>query len=55
MEEAPGDGSDVIEETNGVFGGLSGDGAGFDEEPQMRADLLGRTVGDTPVVKPISA
>ena len=34
MEEAPGDGSDVIEEMDGVFGARVGEGAGADEETE---------------------
>ena len=46
MEEAPGDGSDVVEETNGFLGCGSGDGTGSDQESQMRIDLFGRSVRD---------
>jgi len=41
VEEAPDDGSDVVEETNGVFGRGSVDGTGSDEELQMRINLFG--------------
>ena len=55
MEEAPGDGSDVIEETNGFFGRGSVDGACSDETTKVGVDLFGRSVGDAEVVQSVSA
>jgi len=41
VEETPGHGSDVVEETNGVLGLGCGDGSGPDEEPEVGVDLFG--------------
>jgi len=41
VEETPGHGSDVVEETNGVLGLGCGDGSGPDKETQVDVDLFG--------------
>ena len=50
VEEAPGHGSDVVEELNGLSGGLSVDGTGTDEETKVSVDLVRRGVGDAVMV-----
>jgi len=54
VEEAPGDGSDFVEETDRRSGLFAVDGAGSGEEPEMRVDIFRGTVGDAPVVQSIS-
>ncbi len=41
IEEAPGDGSDVVEELEGGLGLGGVDGAGTDEEAEVSVDLSG--------------
>ena len=55
VEEAPGDGSDVVEETDCRIGLGCIDRAGADEETEVGVDLLRGAVGDSPVVHPIAA
>ena len=54
MEEAPGDGSDFVEESD-CSGGLGDvDGTCSGEETKVGVDLFGGAIGDTPVVQSIS-
>jgi len=55
VEEAPGHGSDVVEETNSVLGSRCGDGTHADEETQVGVDLFRGAVGDSPVVEAVSS
>ena len=55
MEEAPGDGTDVVEELGGLVGFRSLNGAGTHEETKVGVDFAGGTVGDSPVVETVSA
>ena len=55
MEEAPGDGTDFVEETE-CSGRLSAvEGTSPDEETEMGVDLFGGGIGDSPVMQSISA
>ena len=55
MQEAPGDGSDLVEESD--RGGRLGDvdGTCSDEETKVGVDLLRGAVRDAPMVQPVSA
>ena len=55
MEEAPGEGSCFVEESEGGFGATGIDGASLDEELEMGVDFLRGAIGDAPVVHPVSA
>ena len=55
VEEPPGDGSDVVEELEGLVGSRALDGARTQEETEMGVDLSGRAKGDSPVVETIAA
>ena len=50
MEESPGEGSDVVEELEGVVGTFGIDGTGTEEELEVGVDLFRRPVCDSPVV-----
>ena len=54
VEQAPGDGSDVVEELEGFIGSRTFDRACAHEETEMGVDLFCRTVGDSPVVHSVS-
>jgi len=55
VEEAPGDGSDVVEELDRRIGTRRGEHTSTDEQPKMGVDLFGETVGDAVVVHPATA
>ena len=54
MEEAPGDGSDIVEELEGDDCSRVVECSGSDEELEVGVDLFGRAVGDSPVVQAVS-
>ena len=54
IEEAPGHGTDLIEEVEGDLDSVVIDSTSAGEETEVGIDLLGRGVGNAPVVKPIS-
>ena len=54
IEQSPGHGTHLIEALQDPFRLDSVDGTGGGEQPQVAVDLLGRGVGDAPVVLAIS-
>jgi hypothetical protein len=55
VEEAPGHGADLIEEQQGGCCLIAMHGVGKAEETEVRVDLLRGSVGDPPVVGPVSS
>jgi hypothetical protein len=55
MEESPGEGADIVEESEGVVGSVGVDRACSQEELEVGIDLFCRGVGDPPVVVSIPA
>jgi hypothetical protein len=54
VQQSPGHGPDLIEEIESDFDSLPIDSTGRNKESEVRIDLLGRGVGDAPMVEPIS-
>jgi len=53
MEEFPGHGTDVVEETEGSFNPNTVDGAGGEQDFQVRLDLFRGAEGDAEVIRPV--
>ena len=54
MQEAPGHRADPVEECQGLFGPIPADGASRDKQSQMAVHLPGRTIGESPEVRPVA-
>jgi len=53
MEESPDHGTDVVEEAEGAFSPNAVDGAGNEQDFQVRLDLFGGAEGDAEVIRPV--
>ena len=53
VEETPGHGADVVEETEGTFRPGAVDGAGGEQDAEVGVSFFGRTKGDAEVVGPV--
>jgi len=55
VEETPGHRANIVEELESGSCSVGIKGTCVDEEPEVSVDLVGGAVGDTPVVKSVSA
>jgi hypothetical protein len=55
IEQPPGHGSDLVENRQHFLGLYEIDRSSLGKKPHMAVDFLGRSVGNPPVVKSISA
>jgi hypothetical protein len=53
MEEFPGHGTDVVEETEGSFSPNTVDGAGGEQDAEVGVRLFGGAEGDAEVIRPV--